>query len=70
MIVHIFKDKHKVAGDINSLNLLVLFLKGLFPSTPESSEAVATYCKNYEYTKVVINPQGDISFKHPNHMLL
>ena len=22
MIVHIFKDKHKVAGDINSLNLL------------------------------------------------
>ena len=23
MIVHIFKDKHKVAGDINSLNLLV-----------------------------------------------
>ena len=24
MIVHIFKDKHKVAGDINSLNLLVL----------------------------------------------
>ena len=25
MIVHIFKDKHKVAGDINSLNLLVDF---------------------------------------------
>ena len=24
MIVHIFKDKHKVAGDINSLNLLVV----------------------------------------------
>ena len=24
MIAHIFKDKHKVAGDINSLNLLVL----------------------------------------------
>ena len=23
MIVHIFKDKHEVAGDINSLNLLV-----------------------------------------------
>ena len=23
MIVHIFKDKHKVAGDIDSLNLLV-----------------------------------------------
>ena len=23
MIFHIFKDKHKVAGDINSLNLLV-----------------------------------------------
>ena len=23
MIAHIFKDKHKVAGDINSLNLLV-----------------------------------------------
>ena len=23
MIIHIFKDKHKVAGDINSLNLLV-----------------------------------------------
>ena len=23
MTVHIFKDKHKVAGDINSLNLLV-----------------------------------------------
>ena len=23
MIVYIFKDKHKVAGDINSLNLLV-----------------------------------------------
>ena len=26
MIVHIFKDKHKMAGDINSLNLLV-FIK-------------------------------------------
>ena len=25
MIVHIFKDQHKVAGDINSLNLLVWF---------------------------------------------
>ena len=25
MIVHIFKDKHKVAGDINSLNLLVFY---------------------------------------------
>ena len=24
MIVHIFKDKHKVAGNINSLNLHVL----------------------------------------------
>ena len=23
MIVHIFKDKHEVAGDIHSLNLLV-----------------------------------------------
>ena len=26
MIVHIFKDKHKVAGDINSLNLLVVII--------------------------------------------
>ena len=24
MIAHIFKDKHKVEGDINSLNLLVV----------------------------------------------
>ena len=45
MIAHLFKDKHKVAEDINSLNLLVLFLKGLFPSTPESSRAAVTYCK-------------------------
>ena len=27
MVAHIFKDKHKVAGDINSLNLFVFFLK-------------------------------------------
>ena len=27
MIVHIFKDKHKVAVDINSLNLLVSISK-------------------------------------------
>ena len=26
IIVHIFKDKHKVAGDINSMNLLVRIL--------------------------------------------
>ena len=25
MTVHIFKDKHEVAGDINSMNLLLLF---------------------------------------------
>ena len=25
MIVHIFKDKHKVAGNMNSMNLLLLF---------------------------------------------
>ena len=25
MIAHIFKDKHKVVGDINSLNMLVAF---------------------------------------------
>ena len=31
MIVHIFKDKHKVAGEINSLNLLVLFVLYMYP---------------------------------------
>ena len=28
MIAHLFKDKHKVAGDINPLNLLVYFISG------------------------------------------
>ena len=30
IIVHIFKDKHKVAGNINSLNLLVVIVLLLF----------------------------------------
>ena len=30
MIAHIFKDKHKMAWDINSLHLLVFFREWLF----------------------------------------
>ena len=45
MIIHIYKDEHKVMGDINSMNLLVLYMFFLLLiSQSENSSCIVKNC--------------------------
>ena len=50
MIAHIFKDKHKVAGNIHSLNLLVYNIP---VQKAESVYAISFYLQA-EYSKLLL----------------